>query len=291
MDSSYIPQLFNEIISNLINNLLVSVDNSIFSVLDELTFINYSVIDNKYFTSIFTNSFSIVSLSKALLLGIIIYYSVCYLLSHFTSTNFQKPSSFLLKLFFSAVLIHFSSYICEYIINFFSILTDILRELGVLFFSTKLSFSLIYERIHQLFFTDVSSAFTVFSFDGITKSFISFGFINLLFTYSVRFVFIKILILISPFAFLSIALDQSQWIFKIWLKNFVGQLFTQLFICILLLVIFSFQTSTNPTISKLLYLASLICLMKASSFVKDFTSGFTSDISSSLSSIKNIFQQ
>ncbi len=290
MDYSKIPNVFNEAISDLINNLLVSVDNNIFSVLDELVFINSDVLNNKYFISLFTNKFSLVSLSKSLLLGIIIYYSVSYLFSHFTSNNFQRPASFLLKLFISAVLIHFSSYICEYLIDFFSLLTDILRELGIFLFSTKLSFSLIYERIKQLFFTDLSSPFTVFSFDGLTRSFISFGFINLLFTYSVRFVFIKILILISPFAFLSLALDQSQWIFKIWLKNFIGQLFTQLFICAILLIIFSFQTTANPTITKLLYLGSLLCLIKANSFVREFTSGFTSDITSGLSNLKNTFQ-
>lgn len=109
----------------------------------------------------------------------------------------------------------------------------------------------------------------------------------MLFTYAVRFIFIKILILISPFAFLSIALDQSKWIFKIWLKNFLGQLFTQLFICVILLIMFSFQNSFGETTTKLLYIATLFCLIKGSSFVKDFTSGFTSDVSTSLSNIKN----
>lgn len=290
MNYDNIPKVLNEAISDLINNLLVSVDNSIFSVLDELTFIDSSLLNDKYFISLFTKSFSLVSLCKVLLFGVIIYYSISYLISFLTCSNFQKPVSFLTKLFFSAVLIHFSSYICEYIINFFDILTDILREFGVFLFSTKISFSLIYERIQDLFLSNLPSSFNFFSFDGVLKAFISFGFINLLFTYSVRFIFIKILVLISPFAFLSISLDQSKWIFKIWLKNFIGQLFIQLFICAILLIIFSFQNNANPTITKLLYIASLVCLIKASSFVKDFTSGFTSEISTSISNIKNIFQ-
>ena len=145
------------------------------------------------------------------------------------------------------------------------------------------------DKISKLFFSDLTVPFKFFSFDGILKSFLSFGFVNLLFTYSVRFIFIKILVLLSPIAFLSLCLDQSTWIFKVWLKNFVSQLFTQIVICVILLVIYSLDTFSNPTIVKLLYIASVVCLMRASSFVKDFSSGFTSDVSSSFSSIKNMF--
>lgn len=290
MQYENIPEILNNSLSSLINNLLTSVNNNVFSVLDELAFIDSSVINNKYFISFFTNNFSIVSLSKALLFGILLYYGISYLFSFLTCSNFQKPLHFLTKLFFSALLIHFSSSICVYIIDFFDLLTNIIRDLGVVLFSVKLSFSLIYERLSQLFLSDLATPFSFFSFDGILKSCISFGFINLLFTYSVRFIFIKILIIISPFAFLSIALDQSKWIFKIWLKNFVGQLFTQLFICVILLIMFSFQNSFDSVTTKLLYIASLFCLIKASSFVKDFTSGFTSDVSTSLSNIKNSLQ-
>lgn len=287
MQYENIPEILNNAISTLIDKLLVSVDNNVFSILDELVFIDKSILTDKYFITFFTKSFSIVSLSKALLFGILIYYGISYLFSFLTCNNFQKPLQFLTKFLFSAVLIHFSSSICEYIIEFFDLITDILRELGVILFSIQLSFSLIYEKITTLFLSDLPTVLSFFSFDGILRAFISFGFINLLFTYSVRFIFVKILILMSPFAFLSIALEQTRWIFKIWLKNFIGQLCAQLFICIILLIMFSFHNTFNLTITKLLYVASLMCLIKASSFVKDFTSGFTSDITTGISGIKN----
>lgn len=275
--------------STLVNTLLTSVDNDIFSVLDELAFINSSSITDKYFISFFTRTFSIVSLCNALLFAFLLYYIISYFFSLFTCSNFQKPLSFIVKLFISAFLIHFSLEICEKVIEFFELLTNILRELSTFIFSTKLSFSWLYRNIQNTFFSTDFPVFQFFSFDGILKTAISFCFINLLFTYSIRFIFIKILVLISPFAFLSLALDQSSWIFKIWLKNFIGQLFIQLFICVILFIIFSFSTYSNPIILKLLYLASVICLIKASSFVKEFTSGFTSDVSSSFSSIKSLF--
>lgn len=284
-----IVEVINSSISTLVNTLLVSIDNNVFSILDEIVFINNSILNDKYFISFFTKNFSIIHLSEALLFGILLYYSVSYLFSKFTCSNFQKPLSFVFKLLISAIFIHFSSSICGYLIDFFELLTNIIREIGIGIFSVKISFSLIYEKISELFMSDLSTSFMIFSFDGILKTFISLGFVNLLFTYSIRFIFIKILLIVSPFAFLSLALEQSSWIFKIWLKNLIGQLFSQIFVCVILLIILSFQNSFSLPVTKLLYIGSLICLIKANSFVKDFTSGFTSDISSGISSIKNYF--
>ncbi len=287
MQYENIPEILNTSISSLINNLLVSVDSHIFSVLDELVFIDNSVLSDKYFINFFSKSYSMVTFAKALLFGILIYYAISYLFSFLSCNNFQKPAHFLLKFFFSAILIHFSSSICGAIISFFDLLTQIFRDIGVSLFSFHLSFSFIYQKFSSLFFNDLNTSFQLFSFDGIVKSLVSLAFVNLLFTYSVRFIFIKMLLLASPFAFLSIALDQSKWIFKIWIKNFIGQLCVQLLICVIILIIFSFNNEFNPTITKLLYLGSIMCLIKASSFVKDFTSGFTSDVTTSLNNIKS----
>lgn len=283
------PEIASNLISSLVNSLLTSLDSNVFSVLDELAFIKSSSISDTYFHSFFTKQFNIITLSEALLFGFLLYYAISYSFSFLTCSHFQKPISFISRLFFSALLIHFSLPICEKVLDFFYLISSILRTLGSYIFPFELSFSILYDKISKLFFSDLTVPFKFFSFDGILKSFLSFGFVNLLFTYSVRFIFIKILVLLSPIAFLSLCLDQSTWIFKVWLKNFVSQLFTQIVICVILLVIYSLDTFSNPTIVKLLYIASVVCLMRASSFVKDFSSGFTSDVSSSFSSIKNMF--
>lgn len=283
------PETVGNLISSLVNSLLTSLDSNIFSVLDELAFLKSSSISDKYFSSFFTKHSGLVALAEALVFGFLIYYAIAYLFSVITCSNFQRPISFITKLFLTAVLVRFSLPICEKIIDVFYLISTIVKTIGNLIFSAELSFSIIYLKLKDLFFNDLSLPFSVFSFDGILRAFITFGFVNLLFTYSVRFIYVKILVLVSPLAFLSLSLDQSAWIFKIWLKNFISQLFTQVIICLILLIIFTLNGSSNPVIVKLLYVASVVCLMKASSFVKDFSSGFTSDISSSFSSIKGLF--
>ena len=283
------PETVSNLISTLVNNLLSSIDSNIFSVLDELAFLKSSSISDKYFLSFFARQSGVVSLAEALILGVLIYYAISYLFSVITCSNYQKPIYFITKLIVTAILIRFSLSICEKIIDIFYLISTIVKTIGNVIFSTELSFSVIYTKLKDLFFSDLSIPFSFFSFDGILRTFISVGFVNLLFTYSIRFIYVKILVLVSPLAFLSLSLDQSSWIFKIWLKNFISQLFTQVIICLVLLIIFSLKSTSNPVIVKLLYVASVVCLMKASSFVKDFSSGFTSDVSSSLSSIKGLF--
>ena len=112
MQYENIPEILNNAISTLIDKLLVSVDNNVFSILDELVFIDKSILTNKYFITFFTKSFSIVSLSKALLFGVLIYYAINYLFSFLTCNNFQKPLQFLTKFlfyFYSSQLLYFLS--------------------------------------------------------------------------------------------------------------------------------------------------------------------------------------
>ena len=289
MDYQNFPEVISKLISTLINSLLTSVDSNVFSTLDEIVFLKSSSLFDTFFISFFTKRFSIVTLSEVLILGFLLYYGIAYLFSIFTCTNFQKPVSFIARLFFAALLVRYSMLLCENLISFFELITEIIKTFSISIFSFHLSFSALYEQLSNVFLSDLNNPFGLFSFDGILKTFLSFCFVNLLFTYAVRFIYIKILVLISPLVCLSICLDQTIWIFKIWLKSFISQLFVQILICVILLILFSLNNTANILISKLLYVASIICLLRATSFVREFSSGFTSDLTTSFSNIKNLF--
>ena len=177
------PEIASNLISSLVNSLLTSLDSNVFSVLDELAFIKSDSIADTYFNSFFTKQFNIIKLSEALLFGFLLYYAISYLFSFLTCSHFQKPLSFISRLFFSALLIHFSLPICEKVIDFFYLISSILRTIGLYIFPSELSFSILYEKISKLFFANLTLPFKFFSFDGILKSFLSFGFVNLLFMF------------------------------------------------------------------------------------------------------------
>ena len=77
--------IFNSI-NELLGSLLSSIDNSIFSILDNLTFIDSSIVSNTYFQKIFGTSSKegILLICNSLILGFIIYYSISFLVSHLT---------------------------------------------------------------------------------------------------------------------------------------------------------------------------------------------------------------
>ena len=101
-----------------------------------------------------------------------------------------------------------------------------------------------------------------FSLNGLIKGFVSFGLFQLLFTYSLRYVLIKVWVLISPFAIMSLILNSTSWFFKTWLRSFLAFLFVQVFISFVLLIAFSVNY-TDDLISKLMIVRVHICTYKS----------------------------
>lgn len=103
-----------EIIANSINilfgNLFSSIDNNIYLILDEITFINTDIFSDSFFQKIFgTNSYSgILLICNSLLISFIIFYCIRLLYSHFTFTNIEKPFQFLFKLLIFGILMNSS---------------------------------------------------------------------------------------------------------------------------------------------------------------------------------------
>ena len=73
-------------INSIFQTLFSSIDNSVYSILDNLTFINSSILNDSLFENLFgTNSSNgILLIANSLLLAYILYYAIKYLLSHLT---------------------------------------------------------------------------------------------------------------------------------------------------------------------------------------------------------------
>ncbi len=284
-----------EIIANSINslfgNLFSSIDNNIYLILDEITFINTDIFNDSFFQKIFgTNSYSgILLICNSLLISFIIFYCVKLLYSHLTFTTIEKPFQFLFKLLIFGILMNSSLFICEQIVNINSLVSLAIREIGENIFNTNINFTEIIKKINTVIVIG-NNDFNLFSMDGIIKSFLSFELINLLFTYSLRYILVKIFILISPFAFLSLVSNTSNWFFKSWFRGFFSLLLIQSFVSIILLIIFSININSNNILLKLLYLSSLYTLTKANVYIKELIGGISTTFSNSVFTIKNLLK-
>ena len=135
-----------------------------------------------------------------------------------------------------------------------------------------------------------SNNFNFFSFDGILKSFFTFGLINLLFSYSIRYILIKILILLFPFALLSLVTTSTSWIFKSWFRTFFSLIFVQIFIIFVLILLFSLNIHTSDMFSQISYISTVFILTKSNSYIKELLGGISTDLNYNILNFKNLFK-
>ena len=276
------------IISNSLNELFSqmfsTIDDSIYTLLDEIIFITPRILSNSNFQNLLGNSSSegLLLICNSLVLGFTIYYSINYLISHLTYSRIDSPKQFIFKTIIFIAIMNSSLWICEQIINIISLVTTSILSLGESIFKSKINFSNFIDNINQTLYIS-GTEFNIFSFDGIIKSFTTFGFINLIFTYSLRYIMIQIFILISPFAFLSLITNSSEWFFKVWLKTFISLLLIQILISLILLLSFTINITQDTTISKLLYIGIIYALVRSNSYMKELFGGISTTVNTNLS--------
>lgn len=279
--------IFNSL-NDLFSNLFSSIDNSIYSVLDDIIFIKPDILANSKFEQILGTSSSngILLIANSLILGFIIYYSINYLISHLTYSRIDSPKQFIFKAIIFIALMNSSIWICEQIINIVYLISNNISKLGENLFNININFSNFIENINKTVYMQ-NSEFNIFSFDGIIKSFASFGLINLIFTYSLRYIMIQIFILISPFAFLSLITNSSEWFFKIWLKTFISLLLVQILVLLILILSFTIDITQNSVISKLLFIGIIFALTRSNNYMKEIFGGITTTVQANISSFTN----
>ena len=91
-----------ETINTILGNLFSSIDNNVYTILDDITFISSDIIYDSYFEKILGTSASngILLISNALLFGLTLYYSIRFLISHFTYKSVESPSQFIFPTWF-----------------------------------------------------------------------------------------------------------------------------------------------------------------------------------------------
>lgn len=278
-----------EAVNTILGNLFSSIDSNVYNVLDDITFISSDIINDSYFEKILGTSASngILLISNSLLFGFLLYYSIKYLFAHFTFQQIEKPSQFIFKSIIFGICINFSYFFVGEALNFLSNISLAIRGIGEDLFHKNICFSeLILEINNDISIT--SSSLDIFSLDGIIKASLTMSLLNLVFTYSFRYVMIKIFILLTPFAILSLILEHTSWFFKAWFRNLFSLLFIQIIVSIVLLILFSMDYSSNNLMTKFIYIGAIYALIKSNSFVRDFIGGVSTTFTQN---VENLFKK
>lgn len=274
-----IMQSINEIFSNIFS----SIDNNIYEILDKITFIDTGIIEKENFIKLLCEN-GILLVCNALVLGIVIFYVCSYLFSHITYSKVQSPMQFLFKSIIFVAIMNSSYWICTQIISINSLVTEAICDIGKSLFGEDISFINFITKINDsIYLSDID----VISFNGIIKFFSTVGFMNLIFTYSLRYVMIQVFVLIFPFSILCLINLKTEWIFKSLMKAFIFLLLEQVLIAIILVLEFSFSFLDNDIMSKVIYIGIIYALMKANTYMYMIFGGITTSISNNFNMLTN----
>ena len=281
-----IVNLIIETINSIFSNLFSSIDNNVYSYLDTFTFVDSNIINNSFFEKLLGSDGKngILYLTDALLLSIIIYYAIRYSYSTFTGNNVEKPTQFVFKMVIVGIFVNSSYFLCEQVLNINYLISGSIQDIGESVVGKDITFSSLIQSLNSVISVGENS-FDLFSFDGIIKGFISVGLLNILFSYSLRYIIIQVFVLTTPLAILSLINTSSSWIFKAWSRAFFSLLLLQSFVALILIVMLALDSS-----NKLLLIGAIYALMRANTFMREILGGVSVDVSSNISSIMASFK-
>ena len=284
--STNITQTIIDTINSIFETLFASIDNNLYSVLDQITFVNSDILNDQNFEKLFGTSTSngILLIANSLLLGFILYYGFKYLMSHITYHKVDSPFSFIIKIVLFGICMNFSFFIVQMILDLNSNISLAIRSLGENLFGKEICFSELINTINTNIAVDTNSL-NIFSVDGLIKSTLSISLLSLVFSYSLRYIMIKVFVLLAPFAFISLSLDSTSWFFKSWLKNLFSLLFIQIIVSLVLLILFSLDYSATNLFNKFVYVGGIYALIRANTFVRQFIGGISTEVSQSVKSL------
>ena len=281
-----ITQTIIDTINTIFETLFASIDNNLYSVLDEITFINSDILNDSNFEKLFGTSTSngILLIANSLLLGFLLYYGFKYLMSHITYHKVDSPFSFVIKIVVFGICMNFSFFIVQMLLDLNSNISLAIRNLGENLFGKNICFSELINTINTKASIDTSSL-NIFSIDGLIKSTLSISLLSLVFSYSLRYIMVKVFVLLAPFAFISLCTDNTSWFFKAWLKNLFSLLFIQIIVSLVLLILFSLDFDDTNLFNKFVYVGGVYGLIRANTFVREFIGGVSTNVSQSVKSL------
>lgn len=278
-------------INSIFQTLFSSIDNSIYEVLDELTFINADILNNSIFEKIFgTNSSNgLLIIANSLLTGFALYYAIRLIYSYYMNLEIERPYQFIFKLLIFGIIMNSSFTICGQFLQLNNFISEAIKSIGCHLFGCDISFSELIKQLNNVISIGETD-FTIFSFDGLMKSFISVGLFNLIFSYSLRYIMVKLFVLLTPFAILSLTNQSTSWFFKTWFRTILSLLLQQSFVALILLLIFSVDLSATDIFSKLVCIGGMYALIRANSYIRTLIGGISTDVSNNLNIGSNMLK-
>ena len=176
METSNLTTSIIETINSIFETLFSSIDTTIYSVLDELTFIDKNILNNSVFQKIFgsTGNNGLLVIANSLLVGFSLYYAIRLIYSYYMNLQIERPYQFIFKLLIFGIVMNCSYFICNQFIQINSFISDAIRTVGSNIFGHDISFSELINKLNYLSIKE--NEFNIFSFSFFNASILEFKF-------------------------------------------------------------------------------------------------------------------
>lgn len=276
----------NDIITNLnylLEKVFKSIEGEIFKTLDKLTIIGPEILKEEPLKNIvFENKVNgLVIIANTLILFFIIYYVFKQLIGIYNGNKIESIYVFIIRIIIVCIIVNFSYYICEEILNIFGILGESIDTYASDLINRKVTFENLKDsiiNIENIINTDLVSL------DGIIKGIISFGSVSILISFSVRYVTVIFLIIISPLAFVCLSSNLTSGIFNMWVKMLIVNLTLQIGIKLLIFIPLAYKNQ-NDIIYKIILVGTISLIYKFNIFIKELLARISNE-----NNVKNIFK-
>lgn len=264
-----LTELICDSVNSIFFKFFSSIDNSICSNLDNILFINSDMLNNFKFQQFFDENSpnNLLIIVNILIIGIVSFYAINYVVAHLIYSKVDSPYQFIFKCIIFISCSYSSFWLCSQAISFTSLITDIIKDIGYNITGNNINFATLIDSINSNLYTSLQ-IFDIFTFDGLIKFVFSIITVYILFIFSVRYIMCMFLILISPFAFLSLVNNKLDGFFKSWLKQYMEVLFIQIFVSLILITSFCVDFSYSDILSKINYISTLFIISKCNTNIK-----------------------
>jgi hypothetical protein len=285
-----IIEVVKDTVNSLCNSLFDSINNTVFPLLDEIVFIDKNIVSSSSMEKLFGTSSStgILILANCLLFAFVLYYSIRLLISHFSGNTIDSPYKFFIKTIIITIIMNSSLSICSFLVDSSYQISLFFCELGDELFGKEISFISFTNELKR----NLGNNSDIFSLDGILASTLYVSSFGLVINFSLRYILIKILIILSPFAILCLTNQSTDPFFKSWFKSFLALLILQIIVAIILLISFTLSKETsNELPNKILLVGGISALLKSNQFVKELIGGLgiNSNLQTGISNLKSMF--
>ena len=270
-------------VTNIINAINIiaekifkSVEAEVFKGLDDLLIINQDILDKEPLKMLFVKSDEqgLIVLAMSFVIFFLVYYIIVRMIAMYNGENVDNIFKYMLRIIVCVICSTSSLFILEQVLNINGLLTESITSIGKDLTGEKICFESLRELVLNL---DEYMSEEALSIDGIIKGVISFGATTMLITFAIRYVTIIFLSIVSPIAIMFAASTSTYGIFKNWVKMFLGNLFVQNIVVIILMIPLSVRDVDND-LFKIILVGSIYLLYRINNFSKEFLGNISEQI-------------